>query len=350
MKTEILIDALIRLGESLDSISKGKAVHKSDAMERVRNYSENPTFYNPWFTKEFVIMAISSVVRNLKPESLHTFMNSYKIENLYKTIKRVGVVSAGNIPAVGFHDFLCVLLTGNIYIGKLSSKDNVLIREFAKYLIECNSGFEKRISFTESPFTDIDAIIATGSNNTYRYFEYYFSKYPHIIRKNRNSIAIISGNESNEEIIDLGKDICSYFGLGCRNVSKIYVPASYPVRELIKQFEDYKYILDNHKYRNNYDYYKSIFLVNGDSFFDNGFQLVKQQTPVSSPVSVLHYEEYNYIEELKTEIELKQSEIQCIAGNTDTPGNVVPFGSTQYPSLFDFADDIDTMEFLINLK
>lgn len=348
MKTEIITEAFISLGENLERLCHNdETINKSKALKRIKNYADNPSLFNPWFTKESVMMAISSVAKNLKADSICKFLEDYQQNDPVKSKNRVGVVSAGNIPAVGFHDFLCVLLSGNVYIGKLSSKDNVLIREFANYLFEFNQGFENLVFFTESPLKDIDAIIATGSNNTSRYFEYYFSKYPHIIRKNRNSIGILKGNECREDIINLGKDIFSYFGLGCRSVSKIYIHKSYNVNELIDQFSDYKYILDNHKYRNNYDYYKSIFMVNGDEYYDNGFLLAKEQDALSSPVSVLHFEKYRSDEEIKVKIEMDKNNIQCVVGNYS---EAIPFGSAQFPALNDFADDINTMEFLLRLK
>ncbi|MBM3437012.1 MAG: acyl-CoA reductase, partial [Bacteroidetes bacterium] len=254
-----------------------------------------------------------------------------------------------NIPLVGFHDFLCVLMSGNRIIGKLSSDDNKLLPMISKKLIEFEPGLENYITLTESKLENIDAVIATGSNNTSRYFGYYFGKYPHIIRKNRNGIAVLGGHETNADLEKLGKDIFLYFGMGCRSVSKLYIPKGYSFDRLLQSLEKFRFVTDHHKYTNNYEYYKSIFLINGDPHFDNGFLLLKQDRAYASPPAVLFYEEYDDLKLLLQRIRNDFQEIQCIVSNLDQLNDAIPFGSAQKPELWDYADGVDTMEFLLNL-
>jgi hypothetical protein len=258
---------------------------------------------------------------------------------------------AGNIPLVGFHDFLCVLVSGNIFTGKLSTQDQHLLPALAGILISEAPSFAERVMFIDRLET-MDAVIATGSGNTSRYFEYYFNKYPHIIRKNRNGTAFLSGNETEDELAALGADLFQYFGLGCRNVSKLYVPEGYDFGRFFTCIASYSGIINHHKYANNYDYRKAIMMVGRIPFLDNGFLLVKKDAALSSPVAVLHYEEYRDEGEAVQKINAEIENIQCIAASV-FPGAcsfpIVPFGAAQRPSLTDYADGVDTMEFLINL-
>jgi hypothetical protein len=249
---------------------------------------------------------------------------------------------AGNIPLAGFHDFISVLMTGNNLVAKTSSKDAELIVYIGEILCSINQEYSKKIRFTDGFLTGFDAIIATGSDNSSRYFEYYFGKYPHIIRKNRNSIAIIDGSESDKQLEDLGSDIFSYFGLGCRNVSKVYLPSDYDFHTMIKNWDRYKDVINNSKYANNYEYNMAVYLVNKEKFLDTGYLLLKESTNLSSPVSVLFYEFYNSAESVIEQVNLLGDKVQCVTGN-----KYIPFGKAQFPKLWNYADNTDTIEFLL---
>lgn len=301
--------------------------------------------YNAWFTPKNTAKAVAAIASMLNRKDLETWIPERDPE---KEPLNIGLVLAGNIPLVGFHDILAVLGSGNRALIKLSSQDNKLSPYILKKLTEIEPGFDSLISYVDK-LTDYQAVIATGSNNTSRYFEYYFSKVPHIIRKNRNSVAVLSGNENKEDLKALGNDIFDYFGLGCRNVSKIYVPKGYNFNHFFESIEEFSYVNDHHKYNNNYDYNKSIFLVNMDEHLDNGFLLVKEDTRLASPLAVVYFEEYDDIRELDTELKTIGDQIQCII--TDIPLNhrTYGFGMSQQPGLWDYADGIDTMTFLQEL-
>jgi hypothetical protein len=252
---------------------------------------------------------------------------------------------AGNIPLVGFHDFLSVLISGNSIIAKTSSKDAELIIYLSEILCSINPGFRERIRFTDGLLTGFDAVIATGSDNSSRYFEYYFGKYPHIIRKNRNSIAVIDGTETDTELENLGIDIFSYFGLGCRNVSKAFLPEGYDFHTMIKNWDKFSDVINHNKFANNYDYNMAIYLVNKEKFLDTGYLLLKESTELSSPVSVLYYEFYNSVQTVSARINYLREKIQCVTGK-----NHLAFGKAQFPKLWDYADNIDTLDFLLKKK
>ncbi|MDX9906451.1 MAG: acyl-CoA reductase [Bacteroidales bacterium] len=305
---------------------------------------------NPWFIPEFVGISFISWSKALTEKKISEWISRYKTgkEKPAKR-KRVGIIMAGNIPMVGLHDLLCVLASGNQAVIKASSTDQVLIRAVADYLAFKEKGLADHIFFTDKPLRDIDAIIATGSNNSFRYFDYYFSKYQHIIRKNRNSIAVITDQDSREDFEALGDDIFTYFGLGCRNVSKVYHPENFDINLLINSFNKYSFIKDHHKYRNNYDYQKSVFLVNGISHLDNGFLLVREYPSLISPVSVIHTEPYRSADSLELLLREQQDNLQCVVAGGNSIKGAVPFGKSQMPELWDYADGIDTMEFLFSL-
>lgn len=304
--------------------------------------------YNAWFTPQSVAMAIKAVSKMLEKDNLYKWLENTPIAES-QTMRSVGLVLAGNIPLVGFHDILCVLVTGNKALIKLSSQDKHLIPYILNKLIKIEPGFEQQISYTER-LKDFDAVIATGSNNTSRYFEYYFSKVPHIIRKNRNSIAVLNGQESRDELEALGHDILDYFGLGCRNVSKLYVPKGYDFKTFFESVEDFNTIADHFKYHNNYDYNKSIFLVNMDKHLDNGFLLLKEDNRIASPLAVVYYEEYEDQAKLEQTILDIKDQIQCVLSNLDLPLSRLKFGDSQVPELWDYADGVDTLEFLKSLE
>jgi len=297
---------------------------------------------NPWFTPETVREAVSALATELTRENLIKWTNHYPTLKKNKNQVKVGIIMAGNIPLVGFHDFLSVLISGNNIIAKPSSKDSEFIVLIGEMLCTINPSFRDKIEFTEGTLTNFDVVIATGSNNSSRYFEYYFGKYPNVIRKNRNSIAIIEGDESDSEIEGLGKDIFSYFGLGCRNVSKIYVPKGYDFSAMIKNWESFSGIIKHNKYANNYDFNKAVYIVNKDMFIDTGYLLLKEESGLSSPVSVLYYEYYDSQYNFAHQTEQMKERIQCVVGRQH-----LAFGQTQSPHLWDYADGIDTIEFLL---
>jgi len=305
--------------------------------------------YNPWFIERFVLTAIDTIAYNLT-NNIEVWVNKYQKIFSNQNPKKIGVVMAGNIPLVGFHDMLCVLLSGNICIIKLSSKDDKLIKSIVNVIYEIEPEFKNLIKFTENHLRGFDAIIATGSNNTYRYFNFYFGNYQNIIRKNRNSISVLSGNETKNELIRLADDIFLYFGLGCRNVSKIFIPHGYDFNVFFNAIEQYRFIIDFSKYSNNYDYNRSIYLVNKAPHLDNGFVLLKEDTGISSPIGVIYYQYYDRINDIKNLIALNSDQLQCVVSGIQELEERTNFGESQYPELWDYADNIDTMKFLLSLK
>ncbi|MFP4024426.1 MAG: acyl-CoA reductase [Thiohalospira sp.] len=344
-------NAFIALGKFLRNYSSGESGHK--LFKPLDNIIANDHIFNPWFTENNIRKSIQAIGDSLTPEKLKKWINHYPELKKEKPAKKIGVITAGNLPLVGFHDFISVLISGHQFYGKLSSKDNRLLKFLIDFLIEYNAEFNNLIQIEENQLKSFDAIIATGSNNTSRYFEYYFGRYPNIIRKNRNSVAILDGNETDEDIRLLADDIFSYFGLGCRNVSKLFVPKNYCFDSFFKYIQHYQSIYNHNQYANNYDYNKSIYLMNQIQHFDNGFVLLKEDMGLSSPIAVVYYEYYNNIKDIKDIkdfLNLNNDQVQCIASNIEISENVVRFGKTQQPELWDYADNIDTIDFLLNLK
>lgn len=319
--------------------------HPSDEFNNVIESAPN---HNAWFKPEEVNRALSSIQEMLSLSSLEHWFEQIRVTSAPKSI---GLILAGNIPLVGFHDVLSVLATGNTALIKLSSSDSQLLPALLKQLVTFEPLLAERIIYTER-LKDFNAIIATGSNNTSRYFEYYFGKVPNIIRKNRNSIAVLDGKESVEEIGLLGHDIFDYYGMGCRSVSKVYLPEGYEIKNFFEPLEPFQPINNHFKYNNNYDYNKSIYLVNAEPHFDNGFLLLKADEGLSSPLAVLYYESYKTLEELNEKLKGMQDNIQCVvthaAVKLDT--GIVAFGQSQHPRLWDYADNVDTISFLNSLK
>jgi hypothetical protein len=304
---------------------------------------------NNWFTPANVRLSLSSIATEyLDEHKLSAWAAQYPEP---AESRKIGVVMAGNIPAVGFHDALCVLISGHTLLAKPSTDDPLLIRTLLSKLIEIEPEFSDYIHFVER-LNDSDAYIATGSDNTARYFHYYFGKKPNIIRKNRTSVAVLNGTETSEELRALGTDILQYFGLGCRNVSKLFVPSGYDFTGFYESIEemapDY---LHHHKYFNNYEYNKSIYLVNRVAHSDNGFLLTTESEALVSPISVLHYQSYGSKDELGALLAGSEDKIQCIVANPalHLPGTL-PFGAAQSPALADYADGVDTMAFLAQLS
>jgi hypothetical protein len=324
----------------------GRQLLKPDQMLRQIITSESN--YNAWFTAESVQQAVTATGHSLTEENLENWLNAYNFTD--HEPKKVGLILAGNIPLVGFHDVLCVLVSGNIALIKASSQDARLIKYVLQLLVNIEPKVAAQYQFIER-LIDFDAVIATGSNNTSRYFDYYFGKVPNIIRKNRNSVALLTGNETTEELHLLGKDIFDYYGLGCRNVSKLLVPKEYNFVPFFEAIESYHPVGNHHKFHNNYDYNKAIYLVNGDKHLDNGFLLVKEDERMVSPLAVLFYEEYEDLPAAQAWLTRQGEHIQCIVSTAliQVNNQVVGFGQSQQPALWDYADGIDTLQFLTNL-
>ncbi|MBS7564992.1 acyl-CoA reductase [Mucilaginibacter sp. Bleaf8] len=332
-----IINTLVQLGHQLTSPD-----------ETLARLIQTESHHNAWFTPESVEQAVTAAGAALNENTLTQWLDKYHFTD--SEPKKIGLILAGNIPLVGFHDVLCVLISGNIALIKASSQDARLIKYVLQLLVNLDGSFADKFQFVER-LQGFDAVIATGSNNTSRYFEYYFGKVPHIIRKNRNSIALLTGNETTEQLHELGKDIFAYYGLGCRNVSKAFVPKGYNFVSLFEAIESYNEVANHHKYHNNYDYNKSIYLVNSDKHYDNGFLLVKQDERLASPLAVLFYEEYDNLQAVQAKLTEQSDQIQCIVSAADlkVPNQVVSFGQSQQPALWDYADGVDTMQFLSNL-
>ncbi len=350
MKRQITIEALSTLGEFLsqfesDTSQKIEHVLNADFYDSFSSAIYASKVHNGWFEEAQVRRAISAWSAQLTISELTNWLSTYPEIEIPKVI---GLIMAGNIPLVGFHDFVSVLVSGNNALVKLSTDDKLLMTIITKILIHLNEGFSKRINITEGQLKDFDAIIATGSDNTARYFEHYFGKYPHIIRKNRNSVAVLDGSETSEELNALGDDIFAYFGLGCRNVSKIYVPKGYSFDLLFESLFSYKEIVNNKKYANNVDYYRALFLMGGNKMLENGFLLLREDELLASPISMLHYEYYEDLDTLKQDLVDKESQIQCVVSKESIPGSF-NLGEAQCPSLSDYADGVDTMQFLTSL-
>jgi hypothetical protein len=300
---------------------------------------------NSWFTQDHLAFTFKSWSNLLNKNSLKEWTSFYTLN--VDSPKTVAVIMAGNIPLVGFHDFLSVLLSGHKILIKQSSNDKHFLPLIAKYLEYVEPDFKGYIIFNEGKLDNFDATIATGSNNTARYFEYYFGKYPHIIRNNRNSLAVLTGNESAKDLKNLGEDIFRYFGLGCRSVSKIFVPRGYDFDQLFKAVFDYKDIINYIKYKNNYDYNKAVYLMSEFKLLENGFLMLKEDPSYASPIATLFYEYYDDISVLEEQLKKDANQIQCVVSNSIE--NSVNFGATQCPTLTDYADGVDTMAFLSEL-
>ncbi len=347
MEFQSRINAFVKLGEIINNYFKNE-----QSNQKLFDVVLSVTNRNTWFTKPNVDFALRAIGETLTEEKLLDWTNNYPEIAKPKTPKKIGVVMAGNIPLVGFHDLLCVLISGNIFIGKLSSKDDKLMRLIADLLIDIDSEFTQFIHFEEDYLKRFDAVIATGSDNTSRYFDFYFGKYPNIIRKNRNSVAVLTGNETDDELTQLSNDIFVHFGLGCRNVSKLFLPTGYDLTRFLFPFEIHREIVNHNKYANNYDYNRAIYLVNQAQFLDSSWFMLKEENGLSSPVAVIYYEFYSDFEQVVNSIDENKEHIQCIVSHLPNVGEneTVPFGKAQMPELTDYADNIDTMKFLCNLE
>ena len=340
---------LITLGKFLQQFQITESIENRDLPGNDMFFAEmeekidSAIHYNGWFNRENIIFSLQQWSEALSPRNLKLWLDSYNLSN--SGGKTVGIVMAGNIPLVGFHDFISVLVSGHRVLVKQSSSDQQLLPVIAAYLMHLDKRYEERIRFTKEKLEDFDAVIATGSNNTARYFEYYFKDKPSIIRKNRNSVAILTGNETREDLEKLGEDIFRYYGLGCRNVSKLYVPENYDFDSFFKAMYEWNALINQNKYANNYDYNKAVYLMSEFKLLDNGFLILKEDENFGSPIASIFYETYSDEKELNETLAKNAENIQCIV-KKDSSKHEVTFGRTQKPELWDYADNVDTIEFL----
>ena len=347
MKREELITGFTQLGKLMVSIGNEEkwtgftSGVTEEEYETLILLVKKQFHLNGWFTNEDVNSALKALGNQLTEDQLSTWLERYSFTT---HPKNVAIIMAGNIPLVGFHDFLCVLMSGNTAICKLSSDDKTLLPALGSILIQFLPELKDRIVFTTGRIAQMDAVIATGSNNTLLYFEQYFGKYPHIFRKNRTSLAVISGNETKEDFDALGHDIFNYFGLGCRNVSHLLFPKEFNLNRFFEGIINHSEVANHNKYANNYDYNKAIYLMNNIPMLDNNFVLLMESKELFSPLSIVHYQYYSDQEELEAYLELQKENLQAIVG-----ANYIPFGQAQCPGLSDYADGIDTLTFLNNI-
>tara|TARA_R110002096_G_scaffold193645_1_gene375362 strand:- start:254 stop:1312 length:1059 start_codon:yes stop_codon:yes gene_type:complete len=350
MQLQQRINAFIKLGDFLGQFSN-EVIKKDDNIEHndlffdgFKHQLKLAEEHNGWFTPENIRFALKGWTASLTEANITKWLEPYSIS---KTVpKHVAIIMAGNIPLVGFHDFLSVLVTGHHVLVKQSSNDKYLLPYLAKYLQFVEPEFKGKIVFTEEKMKSFDAVIATGSNNTARYFEYYFKGKPSIIRNNRNSVAVLMGHETHEDLKNLSEDIFRYYGLGCRNVSKLFVPKNYNFDAFFEGIYHWHPIVEKAKYANNYDYNKAVYLMSEFDMLENGFFMIKEDKSYASPIATLFYEYYEDIENVKQKIEAEKNNIQCIVSKGFIE-NEVPFGATQKPKLWDYADSVDSVEFLL---
>ncbi len=349
---ESLIKAFSGLGDTLRSVvaalgAQGDASGLApEALAEWNDLLQRVYVQNAWYTRQEVLHAFGQWAGLLREPVLASWLKAYQGSAPTPRQLTVALVLAGNIPMVGFHDFLSVLITGNRALVKCPSNDRLLLPFLAGLLIKQEPSLSGRIRFTEGALKGFDAVIATGSNNTSRYFEHYFSSRPHIIRKNRNTVAVLTGAESEADLKGLAEDVFRYFGMGCRSVSKLFVPKGYDFGPLFGAFYHFRQLIDHQKYANNYDYNKAVFLMSGSDMLDNGFLLLKEDTGLGSPIGTLFYEPYESLDTLKMHLQQHADALQCVVGPSEIQG-AIPFGSSQRPGLGDYADGVDTVDFLL---
>jgi hypothetical protein len=332
----------------LDKNTQHDTVHDNNLFyDKMLALIELSQSHNGWYTPENVYFAIQSWAKALTENNINTWLSNYNLGAI--TPKTIGLILAGNIPLVGFHDFVSVLISGHKVLVKTSSNDQHLLPFLAQYLISIEPRFESSLIFTEGKLENFDAVIATGSNNTARYFEYYFKNKPSIIRKSRNSVAVLTGHETPAQMVALGEDVFRYFGLGCRNVSKLFIPKGYNFDLFFNGMFSYQEVIKYEKYANNYDYNKAVFLMSNFKLLDNEFLIIKEDTSYASPISSVFYEFYEDLETIKEKLKNDQDQIQCVVSDNLIENSIV-FGQTQQPNLWDYADNVDTIKFLTNLK
>lgn len=329
------------LGQLFNDYSN-KNNNTNEWVEKLDNALINASNRNKWFTKENLAFCIKTWGNTLTESHISTWLNAYSIQ---QTSQRLGLVLAGNIPLVGLHDVLSGLACGYSIKIKSSSNDNILLPFVIGFLTETQPEWRDRISFTDGKLEKFDRVIATGSTNTARYFEYYFKDVAHIVRKTRNGVAVLDGTETPEDLTALCVDIMQYFGLGCRSVSHLMVPEGYDFNELFLALYDYKELIHHNAYANNYDYNKAVYLMQEEELLENGFVMLKKDSALNSPIACIHYSTYKTIKEAEKSIESQQEQIQCVVSSCLK--NSLAFGQTQHPKLTDYADHVDTMSFLL---
>ena len=331
------LTAFVALGHRLHALTPDEI---STLAARARNQ-------NAWFDAPSVAAALGGIGHLLAETPLRQWSARYPAEPA--AVRKIGVVMAGNIPMVGFHDLLCVLLSGHVLLAKLSADDTVLMTWLLEELTRLEPRFADFVQVLPR-LNAADAFIATGSDNTARYFEYYFGQRPHLIRRNRTSLAVLTGQETDAELARLGSDIFQYYGLGCRNVSKLFVPAGYNFVPLLDALQTCEGVLNHHKYNNNYDYNKSILLVNRVPHYDNGFFLITRDPKLVSPISMVYYAEYASEIDLVDQLTDVAGQTQCVVSAGGQFAGSLPFGQAQSPGVAEYADGVDIMEFLAQLR
>lgn len=302
--------------------------------------------HNSWFTENNLKLSLKNWSAELNKKNIENWLENYKIE--LKSSKTVAIIMAGNVPIVGFHDLMCSLILGFKCIVKLSSDDKILIPLIVKFIQSRFDGFKEKVFFESNILKNFDAVIATGSNNSHKYFEYYFGKYPNLLRKTRHSVAVLNGNESDSELAMLSNDVFDYFGLGCRSVSKIFIPKGYDLDLLFNAFYNKRFVIDHNKYANNYDYNKAVYLMSEEKFYDNGFVILKEEKKLGSPIACVYFEYYDDLVQVQNIIKINNQNIQCVVSN-EKIFNGISFGTTQCPKLSDYADNVDTLKFLLKI-
>ena len=335
MTNSELTKKLILLGELFNNAERFSAIFAQAEQQ------------NSWFTQHNLTFARNTWATTLSEANIKRWLSAYKLSKP-QNVKKILLIMAGNIPLVGFHDLLCVWVSGHKAVVKLSSEDKLLLPFIVEQLRDLIPEWAEAVTFSDEKVTNFDAVIATGSNNTARYFEYYFGKKPHIIRKNRNSVAVLTGKETQEELIALGKDIFQYYGLGCRSVSKLFVPENYSFDAFFQAIYAYRDIINEQKYANNYDYNKAVYLMSLYKLLENGFLILKEDKSYASPIATLFYEYYTDAEALKKQLITNTEQIQCVVAKGLLPDEIA-FGNTQIPQLWEYADNVDTLKFLSNL-
>lgn len=347
MNREQTINAFSQLGTIMKELGNGNefpgvslGITESEYLELQRTVNKQVQF-NGWFTKNSVHQSLNALGGWLEKDQLESWLATYSWS---EQPKRIGIIMAGNIPLVGFHDLLCVVLSGNTAVCKMSSDDKTLLPALVNVLYHFLPDLKERIVLSEGKIGEINAVIATGSNNSHVYFEQYFGKYPHIFRKNRTSIAILDDTELETELTELGADIFSYFGLGCRNVSHLLLPEGYDFTAFFQGIFPHSDVINHFKYGNNYDYNKTVYLMNQLPLLDNNFVLLRETEDLHSPLAMVHYHFYKNDTDIHNYLKQHEDALQVIVGKGHTP-----FGRAQSPGLSDYADGIDTMLWLNNL-
>ena len=343
MERSQITSAFAALGTILAAIAKDQQrplTCTTTEWESLLHLIQREQHHNGWFTPEVIKNAFGEISAWLDQAQLEQWLAPYTFANQPQT---VALILPGNLPLVGFHDFLCVLCSGHKVLVKLSSEDARMLPALAKMLVLIEPQLQARIAFAIGKLSDYSAVIATGSNNSMLHFKQYFANCPHLLRGHRTSIAVLNGSETPEELTALGQDIFQYYGRGCRNVTQLWIPDNFELNRFFEAILPYAEVINHKKYGNNYDYNKAVHLMNQVPILDNNFVLLKECKDLHSPLSMLHYQRYADQNEVLTYLEENQHQIQCIVGH-----NYLPFGSAQCPQLTDYADGIDTMQFLGN--